>query len=69
MEQFQRKFCLKREDKPDCSYVGMWGTLLRRKSLFFVKIAAFEVFSGDKYDYVNVWIVKFTNKTYQMDTA
>ena len=47
--------------------IAIHRTLFGRKRCFCVKIALFAMFSGDKDDYVNVWIVKIKIKTNHMD--
>ena len=56
-----RLFRLKSEDKPNSRYISKTFYVWSKKMWLFV------LFSGNKHDYSDVWMIKTTIKTNQID--
>ena len=54
----------KNEDRPNSTYISK--TFSVKNYVFWEKLWLFGLFSGDKGDYIDVWMIKITIKTDQI---
>ena len=53
------------EDKPNCRYISK--TFSTKDYVLWKKLWLFGLFSGDKGDYIDAWMIKITIETNQID--